>query len=222
VALSSPSSLGHAVRSMQESSFPRAPNLVVPFDHAGRAGTVRVYYGVTRHPAASGFGVLPGWGEIDAAGVGFPTIKGVVESDRPGYGSWLAWVQWVTQDFRGNRPSVRLVDRAPSLLDRDIPFLSWGYAPSLFDAPAFNSLPEVVWRATAFLCTMPILSRREPVVPLVGVRWGYDIPEAGHAPEPRPLELAEAPDWRAARTGLRTKHPRWRFAARFESGRSRR
>jgi len=164
---------------MRERSFAAEPTSTIRFDRLDRRGVVRVFYGVTSRPSDSGFRALRGWSRERRAGVGFPTIKCEVESRRPGYWNSLGWIQWVTQEFRGDRATVRLVDRFPSLLDRDLPFAVMGYAPAFFDAPAFNSLPAVDFRATLFLTTVPILTRSEPIVPLVGednIIWGADYP----------------------------------------------
>jgi hypothetical protein len=200
---------------MREASFPGRPAATVRFTGRGRSGRVVVRYGVTARPAASGFPALAGWSRVARAGVGFPTIKCEVESDRPGYWAILGWVQWVAQEFGDGRDAVGLVDRVPALLDRDVPFAVLGYAPTFFDAPAFLSRPAVDWRATAFLTTLPTMSRREPVAPLVGFRWGYRIRRDGGRPVPYPLEAASAPDWRRVRGELVRLHPAWRFARSF-------
>ena len=201
---------------MHESSFPKRPTIRVRFEAGTRSGSVRAYYGVTRRGPDSGFPILKGFGAA-SAGRGFPTLKCIVESDQPGYQSVLGWIQWVTQDFAGGRANEALVDRFPSMLDRDIPFLAVGYAPTFFDAPAFNSLPKVDWRASAFLCTVPILSRREPIVPLVGFLWGYRIGAKGGTVTPSPISLARGRDWSAVRRELRKRHPAWRFATEFRA-----
>lgn len=195
---------------MHEASFPSRPTHTVRFEGPGRSGTVRVYYGVTRHPRRSGFDVLAGF-PWAGAGVGFPTIKAEVRSERPGYGSSLAWIQWVAQEYGGRRRRVELVDRFPSLLDRDLPFAAMGYAPTFFDAPAYNSRPRVDWRAALFLCTLPIMSRRESIVPLVGFLWGYRIARRGGKAEPYPCTRATRANWEAVRPRLAERHPSWKF-----------
>jgi hypothetical protein len=200
---------------VQESSFPSRPVQISPFKTAHRSGTVRVYYGVTRHGKDSGFTALKGF-KADRSGRGFPTIKCEVRCDDPGYWSVLGWIQWVTQDFGENRPQVELIDRFPAVMDRDLPFASMGYAPTFFDAPAYNSLPNVDWRATLFLCTLPMLSRREAVVPLVGYRWGYRIHRARGAVIPYPLQPATSPDWTRVRSKLSDRHPQWAFGRSFK------
>ncbi len=192
------------------------PPVVVHFGGHGRAGTVRCHYGVTSKASESGFPALRGWTRATQAGVGFPTIKCEVVSERPGYWSNFGWIQWVTQDFPGKRTPVRLVDRAPAFLDRDLPFATMGYAPSFFDAPAYLSLPAIDFRATLFLCTLPMMSRREAVAPLVGFTWGYRIANQGEAPSPHPLEVATRSDWSRIRPQLSKHHPKWRFAPRFK------
>jgi hypothetical protein len=204
---------------MHETSFPERPAAIVPFERADRAGVVRVFYGVTRRPADSGFEALRGWATEDRAGVGFPTVKCEVESSRPGYGSSFGWIQWVSQAFPGSPNKVGVVDRFPALRNHRIPFAAMGYSPTFFDAPAFNSLPAVDWRAALFLCSLPMMSPREPIAPLVGLRWGYRITKGGTAPTPYPLEPATGPDWRRVRAELVPRFPGWRFAARGPAGR---
>ena len=200
---------------MREASFSTTPTAQVRFHRAGRAGRVRAYYGITRRPAQSGFSALVGWKEEKQAGVGFPTIKCLVESARPGYWSNLGWIQWVTQEHPGRRPAVRLVDTAPAFFRTGLPFASLGYCPSFFDAPAYNSLPAVDWRASLFLCTMPMLRKSEPIVPLAGFRWGYRITPPGTKPRPYPLEMTRAVDWTSLRRELLRACPDWTFAARY-------
>ncbi len=204
---------------MKEASFASRPTRITRFDRAGRSGKVRAFYGTTARPGDSGFLWLKGWGRARTAGVGFPTIKCTVECDQPGYASNLGWIQWVTQDYHGVRKSVRLVDRAPSMLDLDLPFVSVGYAPSFFDAPAYNSLPRIDWTAWLFLGTLPMMERREPIAPLCGFVWGYRIERRGGAVFPLPLRSATARDWRTIRKELVLRHPSWRFSARFRENR---
>ena len=121
----------------------------------------------------------------------------------------------MTQEFGDGRATVALIDRPPSLLDRDLPFLSFGYAPTVFDAPAFNSLPEVGWHARLFLCTPPMLSRKETIRPLFGVAWGYRIDAEGRRPTPYPLASATHADWSETRRALTAGHPEWKFASAY-------
>lgn len=200
---------------MQEASFRLRRPVVVRFRDSGRAGIVRCHYGVTPTAAASGFPALRGWAKAGRAGVGFPTIKCEVESNRPGYWSNFGWIQWVTQEFQGKRKPVRLVDRFPAFSDRDLPFATMGYAPTFFDAPAYLSLPAIDFRATVFLCTLPIMSRREVVSPLAGFTWGYHIAKRGDAPTSYRLATASKGDWRRLRSEVASLHPKWRFATEY-------
>ncbi len=177
---------------------------------------MRVFYDTTRSPAESGFSALAGWAGERGAGVGFPRIRCELTSRRPGYWAVLGWIQWVTQEYPAGRRAVRLVDRLPSLLDRDLPFHSYGYAPTFFDAPAYNSLPAVDWRASLWLCTVPLLGRDEAVAPLWGARWGYRIVRDGSAPAAYPLRPATSADWSAVRSQLLRRHRAWRFAAGYD------
>lgn len=207
---------------MREPSFSPRPTRVIRFDHGDRRGEVRVFYGITARPEDSGFPSLKGWKAERRAGVGFPTIKCTVESERPGYASNLGWIQWVTEDFHGDRESVQVVDRAPSMMDLDLPFAVVAYSPSFFDAPAYNSLPRIDWTARLFLATLPMMDRREPIHPLCGLVWGYRIERRGGAVTPLPLRAASRQDWQTVRNELASRHASWRFAARYEPGPERR
>jgi hypothetical protein len=204
---------------MREASFPARATLVVRYNSTGRSGIVRAYYGRTRRSEDSGFPAIKGLGTGDV-GRGFPTIKCEVQCEQPGYWAVLGWVQWVTQDFGGQRARVELVDRFPSMLDRDVPFLGMGYSPTFFDAPAYNSHPKVDWRASLFLCTMPMMSRRESIVPLAGFLWGYNIDRQGGAVVPYPCLVAVGRDWSVVRRELGARHPEWKFASKFRQDRT--
>lgn len=196
---------------MHESSFSRRPTRVDRFAGAGHSGTVRSYYGTTHRGRDSGFDALPGFRQAEA-GAGFPTVKLEVALDQAGYWNDLGWVQWVRQEFPEGRGNVGIVDRAPSMKNVDVPFAAFGYCPTFFDAPAWTSRPAVRWRAWAFLCTLPIMSRREPIVPLVGFEWGYDIAERGAEPDAHPLARASRQMWSSVRDELVARHRSWRFA----------
>jgi hypothetical protein len=202
---------------MHEGSFPICPIFAVHFTSAGRSGTIRVYYGTTLRSEDGGFSALKGFRGV-TAGVGFPTIKCEVQCEQSGYWTMLGWLQWVTQDYGGRQARVELVDRFPSMIDRDLPFASMGSSPTFFDAPAYNSHPKVDWRATLFLCTLPMMSRREPICPLAGFLWGYRIDRRGGRVSPYPCTLAGDSDWSDVRRNLAKRHPEWKFARAFRSG----
>lgn len=202
------------MRRRPEPSFPSRPTLELSFDRAGRTGRVRVRYGTTRRASDSGFAAIRGFSAPDS-GAGFPTIKAEVETDQHGYLNDLGWIQWVHQKFPGRRRSTQIVDRFQSMLDLDCPFATLGYAPTFFDAPAWPLRPAVRWSAILFLTTVPIMSRREPILPLAGFDWGYDIAERGALPVPRSVVPARPANWRTIREEVGRAHPRWRFAARY-------
>ena len=197
---------------MQEPSFPSVPSLETRFNRLGRAGIVHVYCGMTTQPSDSGFSALSAFAGVSRAGVGFPAIKCVVESHRPGYWSELGWIQWAKEDYSDKRKPLRVVDRLPAYLDRDIPFATMGYAPTFFDAPAQMSLSPMEFRATLFLCTVPLLSRDEAIAPLAGFTWGYSIVKSGDLPSSCPLKRASKRDWLLVREEVGKRHPAWRFA----------
>src|SRR5271170_1994855 len=200
---------------MQEAMFGSKPSLVVRFSRGGNSGVVRAYYGITSRAADGGFSAVKGWRQMSVTGTGFPAIKCSVESDRPGYWGYLGWVQVLTQEFSGKSAPIGKVDQLPSFLRVNSPFLSVGYAPSVFDAPAFDARPPDEFRARLFLCTLPIMSRREAIAPLAGLRWGFHRRIDGEGHVPHALEEATADDWRKVRDELVERNPGWSYAPRF-------
>lgn len=200
---------------MHERSFTARPTRGVRYDRAGRTGVVRVFYGSTLRSEDSGFPSLMGWKRGPATGVGFPTIKCTVTCDQAGYWSNLGWIQWVTMDYHGGHKDAALVDRPPSMAQLDLPFATFGYCPTFFDAPAYPSHPRINWNASLFLCTFPMMTRREPIVPLTGFEWGYRIPHRGGAVTRLPLRVAKDEDWKRTRTEVARRHRTWTFAPSF-------
>jgi hypothetical protein len=186
--------------------------MVVRYSRGGRSGIVRVYYGTGSRASDSGFPAVKGWQKMGATGAGFPAIKGTVETHRPGYWGYLGWIQWLTQEYAGESSPDGKVDRLPSFQSLNSPFLSMGYAPSVFDSPAFSAQPPENFRARLFLCTLPIMSRREPISPLVGFTWGFRRRNQGEGHVRLPLEKATARDWKQVRAELVQRLPTWKYA----------
>ncbi|MBA3251897.1 MAG: hypothetical protein H0T66_16700 [Geodermatophilaceae bacterium] len=112
---------------------------------------------------------------------GFPVVQAEVEHDAQGYGAVLAWIQVVHMFDLDTGESSAPVDLAPQLAGLDLPYLSFGVRPILFDAPSTTSR-NVDWDADAFLVVTPdgLMTRR--IQPLVGFSWGYGFVTASRAP----------------------------------------
>jgi hypothetical protein len=197
---------------------------IIPFTLHGRSGKVAVTYGVTEDPVVSGFDVVPGVGANIAACRGYPTIEGVIESyEGSGYRELVGWVQIVTgKRYRtvdnSTAPAAtdRSIDKFPSMMDIDIPFVSFGIFPKLFDAPCanLNGYARLQFVADSFLTTAPLRSRDEEIHRLLGIRWGYveyEDPQR-HPVSPIPVSVTGAEAWNEFVPFLRQKFPGWRFA----------
>ena len=186
------------------------PALRLPFRLRGRDGLVTVAFGINEDPGAWGFERfdLP----FDAGLVrGFPLIFAAVDYPGRGYEALMGWIQVVTVTERDPPRSWATTDVYPVHWGVDTPFVTFGHAPRLFDAPGPNPpRTDERWSAATFLAVCPDGARSRTVVPVVGFRWGYDL-AAMHATPIPPSPAGEA-DWRRCRETLEREYPNWQFA----------
>jgi hypothetical protein len=185
------------------------PNATITFELRSRHGRVTIDYGVNEDPRRWGYDLLGLAFDIDIAR-GFPVVKARVEFAAEGYAAFLGWVQ-VVRYWVGAQPEPTIVapDVAPQMQHAQVPYLSFGIAPMLFDAPAFTER-DVVWRASSFLVCSPDALMTAVVEPVCGFTWGYEIREA--RVEPFALAAAGRTEWMEARAELRAALPEWTFA----------
>jgi hypothetical protein len=179
---------------------------------------------VTEDPVASGYDAMPGMHLDIALCRGYPTIEGVVESyEGSGYREFCGWIQVVTNKrYRSGDESAAAtetdqgIDRFPSMMDINTPFVSYGMFPKLFDAPCrnLNGFAQLRFVADTFLTTAPLRSRDEPIERLLGIRWGYaEYDDASHRPiAPFPLAVTGPEAWNSMLPLMKQKFPDWRFA----------
>lgn len=91
----------------------------------------------------------------------------------------------------------------------------FGSLPSLFDAPCLNlgDNAELTWIADTFLTTVPLRSRDEEILWLLGFRWGYREYDAG-AKKPvelLPLEITDERVWNHHLSFLRQEFDTCKF-----------
>jgi hypothetical protein len=179
------------------------------FHLRGLKGRVRVQYDVNDDPTRWGYGRLGVGFDIDAAR-GFPVVEARVEYPGEGYAGFLGWIQvvryWVGEQ---REPTVVAPDVAPQMKESAMPYLSFGIAPVLFDAPAFTER-NVVWKAWSFLTQTPDLLMSRIVEPVCGFRWGYEISDG--IPTVTPLAAAQRADWLDVMQELRAQLPNWTFS----------
>jgi hypothetical protein len=197
---------------------------IIPFTLQGRRGKVAVKYGTTEDPVASGYDVVPGM-HIDI-GVcrGYPTIDGVVESyEGSGYRELCGWIQVITDhryrtmdESDAAAVTSQSIDKFPSMMDLNIPFVSFGMFPKFFDAPCgnLNDSARLRWTADTFLTTAPLRSRDEEIHRLLGIRWGYTESQdrERHPVSPFPLVVTGPETWNALLPFLKQQFADWRFA----------
>jgi hypothetical protein len=75
-----------------------------------------------------------------------------------------------------------MVDVFPVFEEIDSPILSFGYLPTLYDAPANPHHDDGTWTASAFL--VRVAARVRTITPLAGIRWGYHLQQGRPTPQP--------------------------------------
>lgn len=181
----------------------------VPFVVRDLPGEVTVRYGVNTDPALVGYGdwVL-GTDYPPEMALGFPVVQAEVVYDGQGYAAVMAWIQLVRFDTHDDAESRLVFDVAPQITDSDVPYMSFGIRPTLFDAPGFAK-PDVTWDADSFLVHTPdgVLSR--VVSPICGFNWGYRVIDG--VVRPLPVKVAQASDWQRNLADLRHRYQDWTF-----------
>ena len=183
----------------------------VPFRLRGFKGEVIVEYGINQDPARWGFGKsVLGEEYPPKMALGFPVVEASVDYEGAGYGAYMGWVQIVRYQLHDTNEQVTVFDVAPQIKDTDVPYMSFGIRPTLFDAPGFDR-QEVTWDADSFLVHSPdgVLSRR--VNAITGFKWGYRV-QRGQV-ETLPLTLAQESDWDRNLPELRGRYPTWAFGS---------
>jgi hypothetical protein len=160
-------------------------------------------------PVRWGYPIL-GLGLTEAA-VGFPVMQAEVSAfDGEGWEAVMSWLQvvWIRNRDDGT-PDETIFDRAPQLLDRDVPYFSWGLLPRLFDAPSIKGPQHVDWTAHTMLGYSPDGVMTRVVRPLCGFAWGYRLREG--RPHVTPLTLTSDQERAADFELFAAEFPQWRF-----------
>lgn len=194
----------------------------IPFNLKGCNGQVSVYYGTNNDPKKVGFDSVPGLNfDIDRCR-GYPVMHALIDNyGGSGYRTFCGWIQIVTNIYldshnpeKAKQETFVSMDVAPAFQEVDIPFVSYGNMPQIFDAPCLNigNYAELRWTADTFLTSIPTRSREEEVTWLLGFRWGYienDIP--GAKPILLPLEITTPQSWNKFLPYLKEQYGNWKF-----------
>jgi hypothetical protein len=180
---------------------------IIDFELRGRPGRVIVRYGVNEDPDRWGYPLVGMDGLVEVSR-GFPVVQADVELDVEGYGAVLAWVQVVRMTDLDSGEGEAFVDLAPQLKGLDLPYMSFGVRPTLFDAPS-TTAENMNWDAHALLAVSPdcVMTRRLEL--LCGFSWGYRLRNS--EPKSVALEKLSSLSWSQDLTFLRDQHASWTF-----------
>jgi hypothetical protein len=174
---------------------------------------VIVEYGVNEEPVRWGYDLLQLDVSLESV-KGFPYCSASVAFEGEGYAALMGWIQIV--QFGGTEQDA-IVDVASQLGDMGSPYVTWGPAPTFFDAPCTVASKHkgLIWTATTFLVASPDALMTRAVQPVCGYQWGYAIPD--EQPKLAPLTIAPPATWDAACTSLRERYPTWEFRSEWVS-----
>jgi hypothetical protein len=184
--------------------------LVLPFELRGYSGAVHVCLGINEDPCRWGYQFLGlDYGEEFEGALGFPVIEASVQFGAEGYAAELGWIQTVTQSTPHAPDVPMLCDVPPHMRSVAMPFMSFGVRPTLFDAPAYDTQPNLRWRATAFLTYTPDLLLSKVIGKVCGFSWGFDK-KHGEITS-RPVSEAGQHEWEDFASSLRPLYSEWTF-----------
>ncbi len=175
----------------------------VPF--FGQEETLTVEYKENSDPREAGFHLLNLPFPIEDS-VGYPVIHiRFRDMKTTGYGRYCGFIQFIerTETNNGVVSAALSLDVAPEFEEARIPYFSYGYPASLFDAPCRNlrGCERLQWTAYTYLVEMPTRMNGDRIGFLAGVSWGYTEDQNGPAGI-RPLSLLDREDWAAHREFL--------------------
>lgn len=180
------------------------------FHLRGQPGRVHLTYQTNDDPARWGYPLL-GLGDLTEASRGFPVLQADVEYAAEGYAAILAWIQIVRITDLDAGDHELIVDGPPQLSNSDVPYITFGIRPTLFDAPAMSTAkyPNVDWDAQSTLVACPdcVMTRRVQRVCSFG--WGYRI--RGGRIQPTPLRTLGQHAWNDDLAVLYEQYPSWNF-----------
>ncbi len=186
--------------------------LTIPFRLRGFPGEVVVYYTVNESPALWGFDLLHLPFDVNET-IGFPVFLATTRYDGSGYRAVMGWSQVLTITPHDGTKPLFAIDHAPADGDKRSP-AAFSYLPSLFDAPGPNPpRNNERWEAESYLLVCPDVARSRRVMPILGVRWGYDLVQRSLSI--LPLTPLDETDWRRVVPLYRSECPAWDIAEAF-------
>ena len=140
--------------------------------------------------------------------LGYPTIHLYFrEMKATGYRRYCGFVQLIerTETRKGAVRRELSVDVTPDFAEARIPYFSYGYPASLFDAPCRNlrDCDGLKWTAYTYLVEMPTRMNENTLRYLAGLSWGYTEDQSG-VTEVQMLTLLKKEDWEAHHAFLKS------------------
>ena len=182
--------------------------------HLNRKRLLRVDYKQNPGPAESGFDVLDVPFERNLCRM-YPSVHAAVMNyEGIGYRMYMGFIQFIT---RRERMAGGITKESLSIDSPDFgnPFFSYGYPPSLYDAPCYNlgNCEKLIWIADTFLVTMPSRMNAYSVSCLAGFRWGYKEWDENNNRRADILAINEIENssWNNYLPLLRTKFPELKY-----------
>jgi hypothetical protein len=140
----------------------------------------------------------------------FPVCRATVTHGGAGYASAFGWIQLVRSTDGAAGGERFELDPYEPLGSLPHPFCWFGFAPTLFDAPARESRAPLDWTAHSFLCLLAGEAKESEIQAVLGFSWGFSIRgERISLTPPAPQSEAE---WDRHAELLAGDFPAWRFA----------
>ena len=145
--------------------------------------TLTVDYKENRDPYEAGFHLLNLPFPIEDS-IGYPVIHiRFRDMKASGYRRYCGFIQFIERtETRGDEVTRALsVDVTPEFAEARIPYFSYGYPASLFDAPCRNlrRCDRLKWTAFTYLVEMPTRMNGDQIRYLAGFSWGYTEDQSG-------------------------------------------
>lgn len=153
----------------------------VPFVFHNKSNVLTVDYRPMQNAFESGFHILNLPFAADAC-VGYPMVHAWFEQlDLQGYERYCGFIQFIRReeydDLADASPSRVLyeLDVPDDLLEKGMPYFTYGYPAELFDAPCRNlrNSKKLIWRAYTYLVDIPTRINGNRLSCLAGFSWGY-------------------------------------------------
>lgn len=149
--------------------------------------------------------------------IDFPACTATVTTPEDhGYAAMYGWIQFVLETPLNSPAAIDPSnhkwnhDPIPITSDLNTPFIYFGTAPTLFDAPFRTHRTDMNWTCWSFLTYITDSVMTKHVHPILGFEWGFAIEDGSvRIKVLRMVDVGEA--WETQRELLEGKFDGWRF-----------